>query len=494
MSTTSTGLVSSNGTELIAGASYTDGNGINVSETVAAIIQADRAPETAWTTDETNITNQESALTTLQTDIATLQTSFESLNDYSGVFDGMTATSSDDSAVTATAGSTATSGTHTVVVTNLATTGESYSNEITSGSISSGALVIEIGTGTAQTINIPADADSTDDTTTLANAASYINEQDLGVTATVITDSGGSRLSLTSTTSGSAASVSVESAPSGLTFTNVAGQDASLTVDGVPIDSATNTVTSAITGVTLDLTNTTSSSGVTVQLAADTSSITTAVSSFITAYNAIVTDLNSQFQYNGGVAAGSTTASSDSTSGVLESDPSARLIQQQLLAAISVTGSDSTSSTSTSSSSSSTSTTSAISELSDLGITMNNDGTLTLDSTTLQSALDSNYSGVESFFESTTSASFAGNFNNLLTNLTDPSDSAVTLDLNGLASNYTTDEDNVNNLETQLTALQATLTTQYSTLNTTLQMYPTNLMEVETELGYRTTTDSSSSS
>ncbi len=486
MSTTSTGLVSSNGTELIAGASYTDGNGINVSETVAAIIQADRAPETAWTNDETTITNQENALTTLQSDVSTLQTAFESLNDYSGVFSGLTATSSDTSAVTATASSSATAGTHTVVVSNLATTGESYSNEVTSGTITAGALVIQIGSGTAQTINIPADDDSTDGTTTLADAASYINEQDLGVTATVITDSGGSRLSLTSTSSGSAASVSVESAPSGLSFTNVAGQDASLTVDGVPIDSASNTVTSAITGVTLNLTGTTSSSGTTVQVAADTGSITTAVNSFITAYNAIITDLNSQFQYNGGVADGTTSSSSDSTSGVLESDPSARLIQQQLLDAISVTGSDSSSSSSTS--------TSAISELSQLGITMNNDGTLTLDSSTLQSALDSNYSGVESFFESTSSSSFSGGFNTLLTNLTDPSDSAITLDLSGLKANYTQDQTNVSSLETQLTALSATLTTQYSALNTTLQMYPTNLMEVETELGYRTTTDNSSSS
>jgi flagellar hook-associated protein 2 len=125
---------------------------------------------------------------------------------------------------------------------------------------------------------------------------------------------------------------------------------------------------------------------------------------------------------------------------------------------------------------------------------MNNDGTLTMDSTTLQSELDSNYSGVKSFFESTTSSSFSGSFNNLLTNLTDPTNSAVTLDLSGLKSNYTQDQTNVSNLETQLTALQATLTTQYSALNTTLQMYPTDLMEVETELGYRTTTNSSSSS
>jgi flagellar hook-associated protein 2 len=215
-----------------------------------------------------------------------------------------------------------------------------------------------------------------------------------------------------------------------------------------------------------------------VQVAADTDQITTAVSSFVTAYNDIITDLNEQFQYNAGVASGTSSSSSSANSGVLESDPSVRLIQEQLLSAISVSGT--------------TTSTSTIDSLSELGISMGDDGTLSLDSSTLQSALDSNYSAVENFFQSTASASFAGNFNDLMTNMTDSTDSAVVLDLSGLKSNYTQDQDNISNLETKLTALKTTLTSQYSTLNTTLQLYPTTIDEVETELGYRTTTSSSS--
>lgn len=478
MSTSSTGLVSSNGTELIAGASYTDGNGINVSQTVSAIIQADRAPETAWENDQTTITSQETALTNLQTEITTLQSSFQSLSDFSGVFSSLAATSSDTSAVSATAGTSATAGSHTIVVTSLASTGESYSDDVSSGSITAGALVFTLGSGSQQTINIP--ADSTDSTTsTLSNAAAYINQQNMGVTATVVTDSVGSRLALTSTVSGAAASVSVQSAPDGLSFTNIAGTDAALTVDGVPIDSSTNQITTAISGLTLNLTGTTSASGVTVQVAPSTDQITTAVNSFITAYNAAVTDLNGQFQYNAGVASGSSSSSSDATSGALESDASARLIQQQLLSSVSVAGSDSSSS--------------GISTLAQLGITMNDDGTLTLDSSTLQSTLQTNYSGVQSFFQSTTSSSFAGSFSDLMTNMTDPSNSAIVLDLNGLKSNYTNDQDNINNLESTLANLKTSLTNQYSALNTTLQMYPTTLIEVETELGFRSTTNGSSS-
>ena len=51
MSSIGSGLTGSNGTQLIAGASYTNGDGINVSQTVDAILQADAAPETAWQND-----------------------------------------------------------------------------------------------------------------------------------------------------------------------------------------------------------------------------------------------------------------------------------------------------------------------------------------------------------------------------------------------------------------------------------------------------------
>lgn len=482
--------MSSNGTELIAGASYTNGNGINVSETVNAILQADAAPETAWQNDQTTLTNQETELGNLQTELSTLQSSFQSLSESGGVFSTLDAISSDTSAVNATASSSATAGTHTVVVNSLATTGESYSNDLSSASstITAGALVFTLGSGAQQTINIPGDSTTdssgnttTSTTTTLTNAAAYINEQDMGITASVITDSSGARLALTSTASGAAASVAVQSAPGGLTFTNVAGTDASLTVDGVPIDSSTNQISTAITGVTLNLTGTTSASGVSVQLGADTTDITTAVNSFVTAYNAAVTDLNNQFQYNGSVAAGSTTSSSDATSGVLEDDPTARLIQEQLLSAMSVTGGSGSGS-------------SGVNTLADLGITMNDDGTLTLDNNTLQSALTNNYGAVSNFFQSTDASSFGGNFSDMMTNLTDTSDSPIVLDLSGLKANYTDDQDNINTLQAQLATLQTTLTNQYSAMNVTLQMYPTTMDEIDTELGYNTNNNNNSSS
>lgn len=390
VTSSSTGT-STTGTALIQGTSYTSGNGIDVSATVDAILTGDRAPESGWKSDQANITAQEAALKQLQTEVGSLETSFQSLNDMDGVFSGLSATSANTSVVSATTGSTAISGTHYVTVTNLASTGVSYSSPLASAStaFTAGDMVFTLGSGTQQTITLPGDT-STDSsgntttlsTTTLTNAAAYINKQSLGISASVITDSSGARLALTSTTSGLAASVSVQSAPGGLSFTNVAGADAQLTVDGVPVDSATNTVSTAIPGVTMTLSGT-SSSPVQVAVAPNTTSITAAVNSFVTAYNAVVNDLNSQFQ----VTAGSTT--NTNTSGVLETDPAARQIQEQLLSAMSVTSSSNAS----------------FQTLGQLGITMNDDGTLAVNSTTLSSALANNYSDVQSFFQSTSSSS-----------------------------------------------------------------------------------------
>jgi flagellar hook-associated protein 2 len=477
---TSSSTGSTTGTQLIQGTSYTSGNGIDVSATVAAIIQGDRAPETAWTTDQANITAQEAALTNLQTEVGTVETSFQALSDLDGVFSGVTATSSNTSALNATTSSAATSGTHYVTISNLATTGVSYSSQLDSANstFAAGALVFTLGSGAQQTINIPGDSTTdssgnttTSTTTTLTNAAAYINNQSLGITASVVTDSSGARLSLTSSASGSAASVAVQSAPGGLTFTNVAGVDANLTVDGVPVTSATNSMSTAIAGVTLNLIGT-SSSPIEVDVAPDTDKITTAVNSFVTAYNAAITDLNSQFQ----VTAGSTTNSN--TTGVLETDPAARMLQEQLLSSISTLTSDNA----------------TFKTLGQLGISMGDDGTLTVDSDTLSSALANNYSDVQSFFHDTNSSSFAQTFSNLMSAMTDSTDSPIVLDLNSLKSSYTDDQNNINDLEANLTDLQTSLTSKYSTLDALLQSFPSTMDEVDTELEYNTNNNSSSSS
>ena len=92
------------------------------------------------------------------------------------------------------------------------------------------------------------------------------------------------------------------------------GQDASLTVDGVPIDSSSNTVANAIPGITLNLMDTTSSP-VTLQVSPDTSQAASAINTFVSDYNTVISNLNSQF----------TSGGSSGTTGTLLGDSAAEL-------------------------------------------------------------------------------------------------------------------------------------------------------------------------
>ena len=83
---------------------------------------------------------------------------------------------------------------------------------------------------------------------TLNDLASYINGLGAGVTANVVNDSSGARLSIVSNSSGTANDITI-SGETGLNFTRAStGADASLTVDGIPIDSASTQLAESFLG------------------------------------------------------------------------------------------------------------------------------------------------------------------------------------------------------------------------------------------------------
>ena len=164
-------------------------------------------------------------------------------------------------------------------------------------------------------------------------------------------DSSGSRLAIVSNSSGAANGFTI-SAATGLTFTQAsAGQDASLTVDGIPIDSASNTVSGAIAGLTLNLLGAQAGEQVTVSVAPDSDAVTKAISAFVTAYNTAIGDVNTQYTVN-----------ANNQEGPLAGDSAVRILQDSLLSVGGYTGGGN-----------------GVSSLADLGISMNKDGTLTLD-------------------------------------------------------------------------------------------------------------------
>jgi flagellar hook-associated protein 2 len=220
--------------------------------------------------------------------------------------------------------------------------------------------------------------DSANNDTTLASLASAINSAGIGVSANVITDSNGSRLSLVSKTSGVAGQLSVtglslSGASAGpITFpTSQPGLDASLTVDGVPITSSSNTVSDAIPGVTFQLLGSSSGTQIQVEITNDNMDIGTAMGNFVAAYNAVINDINGQEK--------------NDSSGNAEppfGNSTLALIQSQITGAL-FSGAAS----------------GAITNITQVGIGLNNDGTLTLNADTLNSVLNSNFSDVTGFLQ-----------------------------------------------------------------------------------------------
>lgn len=425
--------------------------GIDVNAAVTAALYAARAPERIWQSQQTTIASQTTALTAIQTATKAIATDLQSLNSVIGPLSARSVAST-SSAVSATASSGTVTGNHTISVSNLATTASWYSGLQTSATASLPPGTVTITQAATQT-----SIDIGSGVNTLSDLASVINGKNLGITASVVNDAAGSRLSLVATKTGAAADFSVTSA--GVDFSRAAtGVNASLTVDGVPISSAGNTVTGALPGVTLNLLGTTAAgalASLTVQT--DATSIATALNKFVTDYNTAIGLVNDQFAFS----------SSSSSQGVLGADPTLRSMQNALYSALSYT-----------------TTGSSVASLSALGISTNTDGTLSLDATTLGDALSSHPDEVQTFLRGDSLNGFAGQFNNLLSTFTSPGNGAFTVELNSLKATSSSLQTEIDNFESGYIAnQQKILTAMYSQAEAALQSLPTQLKQIQAELG-----------
>jgi len=440
------------GTVGLSFGSATSGQGFDVATTVSQIQASEQAIETPWQTQLTALQAQDTVFSSLGTDLSTLTSSLQSLTDAEGVFAEMEGSSSNTDVLSLTStGTGAVAGSHTITATQLAQTSSYVSTPITNASDTlSGSVTIQ---GT--TFNV----DSADNDTTLASLSAAINSADIGVTSSVLTDSSGSRLSLVSGTSGAAGQLSVtaslsdaSSGNSSITFqTGEIGQDANLTVDGVSITSPSNTVTNAIPGVTFQLLSASSTNPVPVQvqITNDTTDIGTAMSSFVSAYNAVITDINTQ---EGNDSSGNPEP--------LFGSPTIALLQSGLTGSL-FTGSAS----------------GTISNITQLGLSVNNDGTLTLDSDTLNSALNSNFTDVTGFLQNT--GSFGQTMATTLNNLgTQAPDGAIYLAQQQNTAQEAALNLDITNENGTLAAQKTTLTDELNTANEILQSIPSQLNEI----------------
>ena len=218
-----------------------------------------------------------------------------------------------------------------------------------------------------------------------------------------------------------------------------------------------------ISGVTLNLQGITNGAPVTLTVAPDASQISSTLSQFVADYNSAASLLSSQFTFN----------TTSGTEGALGSDATVRSLQATLLGIPSLTTNSSGSSASP-----------AIDTLADLGITMNSDGSLSLNTTTLYQAITQNATGVQSFFQGTALNGFASQATSQLKTFVDPtSNGALTSDMSSMTQQYNDLQTDVNNYESGYIASQRTvLTTMYSNAEIALQQLPTTLKQLQAQL------------
>ena len=539
--------------------SPTSGQGFNVQQTVSEITANLQAVETPWKNQLTQLKAQDTAYTAIGADLSALTTDLSSLTDFQGVLAQKQGSSSDTSILQLTSASnTAVAGSHTITVSNLASTASYGSNLITNASdLMSGSLTFTVG-GTPTTVTATSGGE------TLAQLATQINSTSgLGLTASVITDPQGSFLSVVSNSSGSAGNFSVSSAltdtsngNAAVTFPSSQGQagvDASLTVDGVSLTSASNTVTNAIPGVTFQIlsapTPPATPTPVQVEITNNNSAVETAVQSLVTDYNKAIKDINAQegndasgnpeplfgnpnlatiqsqlqsaltFVVSGGITATAGTGSPASwilqapsandtytvAAGAFGTGPggtgsSAAITTPstltQIAASLNVVGTgysatlDPTGTTLTvTPAAASPATLSAtapaltsgaggsVTSSWQLGIAINTDGTLTFNSSTLDSLLNSNYQDVVNFLQPGNGfTSFGDNFTNTLNNLGNAGpDGAVYLALQSNQSNETSLNTDISNEEASIATQTQQLTTELNQANYTLTEIPSQL-------------------
>jgi flagellar hook-associated protein 2 len=104
------------------------------------------------------------------------------------------------------------------------------------------------------------------------------------------------------------------------------------------------------------------------------------------------------------------------------------------------------------------------------------------DSMSLNDALANDFSAVQNLFQSTSPAGVAQTLNTGLTNLTDPTNGPLNLDMSSISTEETDLNTQISDFQYQLQQTQAQLTTEYSTINTTLEQLPELLAQVNDQL------------
>jgi flagellar hook-associated protein 2 len=438
LSGTSSSSTSGAGQAILSSAGI--GSGLNVSSIVSALVNAAQAAPQTQITDATNQTNSLlGGLSTLNSTLTSLQSAVAALTS-TATFNNYTATLANPAIGTATTLSNAKPGSYALQVTQLAAAQQRTSGAFAStAAVGAGTLDIAIGSSSVSV--------SVSSTATLSDIASAINSAsgNPGVTATVINGTAGSQLLLSSNQTGvangftiTAASGSDAGLASLASSLNTAGsneaKDAQLSLNGISVDSASNAVSGALDGVTLNLAAI-GSSQLTVQQ--DTSKTVSAIQAFVTAYNSYVASIGTLSSYD----------ATSQVAGPLLGDSTLNSVVNQISSVLSksVPGN-------------------SIGSLASLGITRQADGTLSLASATLSSALSANPATVQDLFAG--SNGYATELNATIDTFTSSSTGIIATREQSLNSRLTQLSGEQTALNARMAVYQQQLQTEYTNLDT----------------------------
>lgn len=361
-------------------------SGIDTGALVESIIRAAKAPAVLWQGQITGNTARRAALDTLAQDLNALSAAANALK-YGAGFNNyaVTATGADASGravLGAAATSTASAGTHALSVQQLAQAQTTVGSAQASSSAAmgfTGGLTLTNAAGASVTVAVA----SGDSLATLRNNVNAVQGQS-GVQASIVAmnaDGSGAHLVLSSLATGTKGGFTVADAagtsPSitaglGLGAPSMVARDAQLTVDGVAVTRPSNTVTDALAGVTMTLGAIGNS---TLTLTRQSDQAQAAVKAFADAYNTVHAFVQTQ-----------NTAGADGTFGPLHNDPAVRDARTQL-ANITLTSGAAANGVAPD-----------LATLASAGLSLQQDGTLTLDAPTFQTAFQSRQAVLSSLF------------------------------------------------------------------------------------------------
>ena len=364
------------------------GSQLPVEEIVSKLVALEKQPLASLTKVASSMQTQLSVFSQVKSLMSTLSDSAAKLAK-SSAWDGMLASSSNSAAVSVNVSGTTSATSFGIGVQQLAR-GQSVASSVMGAAgtpVGAGSMSIELGKwnagGTAFTPGAEAAKNvSIDAADSLSDIASKINGANAGVTATVLRDASGERLLMRSSTTGEESGFRINvtedagapglsrlafdpaTAPTGGMAANTTqyGQNAKATINGIEVQSKTNTFTDTIPGLSFTASQvTTAPAPVEVSVAADTEGMKKNIQDFVNAYNALNDLLSKSTAYD----------AESKTAGALQGDSTSVGLQNAMRSLIASTAEGA----------------GAFTRLADIGIDIKKGGKLEVSATKLDEAL-----------------------------------------------------------------------------------------------------------